>query len=94
LGQVFRQRKVTAQYESLPQQPGSVETANFTERLGIAGPRLVEQVPNVWNFSFHNRGIQAGHIWKIAQNADGSITEPSAELICRRVTHGCTASPI
>jgi hypothetical protein len=94
LGQVFRQRQVTAQYESLPQQPGSMKTANFTECLGIAGPRLGEQIPEVWNFSIHDLGIQAGHILMIAQNTDGSITEPSAESICRRVTHGCTASPI
>ena len=44
LRQVFGQREVATQRDGLPQQPGPMNAANLTERLGVAGPGLVEKV--------------------------------------------------
>ena len=47
LRQVFGQREVATQRDGLPQQPGSMDAANLTERFGVAGPGLVEKTPRV-----------------------------------------------
>jgi hypothetical protein len=43
LRQVFGQRDVATQRDSLSQQPGFMDATNLTERLGVAGPSLVEK---------------------------------------------------
>jgi hypothetical protein len=45
LSQVFGQREIATQRDGLPQQPGSMDAANLTERLGVASPGLVKQTP-------------------------------------------------
>ena len=47
LGEVFGQREVAAKRDSLPQQPGSMDAVNLTERFGVAGPGLVEKTPRL-----------------------------------------------
>jgi hypothetical protein len=61
LRQVFGQREVATQRDSLSQQPGFVDATNLTERFGVASPGLAEQTPRVWS-DFHEGWIQAGHI--------------------------------
>ena len=47
LREVFGQREVAAQRNGLPQQPGSIDATNLTERFGVAGPGLVEKTPRL-----------------------------------------------
>ena len=67
LSQVFGQREVATKRDGLPQQPGSVDATNLTERFGVAGPGLVEQTPRLWDFGFHERWTQAEHISILAE---------------------------
>ncbi len=43
LRQVLGQHRIATKRDGLPQQPGPVDAANLTERLGIAGPGLVKK---------------------------------------------------
>jgi hypothetical protein len=67
LRQVFGQREVATKRDGLPQQPGSVDATNLTERFGVACPGLVEKTPRLWDFGFHERWTQTEHISIIAE---------------------------
>jgi hypothetical protein len=47
LRQVFGQREVATKRDGLPQQPGSMDATNLTERFGVACPGLVEKTPRL-----------------------------------------------